>query len=91
MLNQTRADLGIPNESRLQRRGISVWRRHSELLPFFWCANGITSMLASVLGVVLSMQFGIANTYAIGVCFYVLSAFIIVSVAWRHMHAELSL
>jgi len=23
MLNQTRADLGIPNESRLQRRGIT--------------------------------------------------------------------
>jgi hypothetical protein len=70
--------------------GLSIWRRHSELLPFFWCANGITSMLASVLGVLLSMQFGIANTYAIGVCFYVLSAFMIVSVAWRHMHTEMS-
>jgi hypothetical protein len=25
--------------------GLSVWRRHSELLPFFWSANGITSTL----------------------------------------------
>jgi SAM-dependent methyltransferase len=24
--------------------GLSIWRRHSELLPFFWSANGITSM-----------------------------------------------
>jgi hypothetical protein len=45
-------------------------------------------MLASVLGVVLSMQFGIANTYAIGVCFYALSAFLIVSVTWGYRYAE---
>jgi spermidine synthase len=68
--------------------GLGIWRRHSELLPYFWCANGMTSMLASVLGVVLSMQFGIANTYGIGVCFYVIAAFVIVGVAWRYMHAE---
>jgi hypothetical protein len=67
--------------------GLSIWHRHSELLPYFWCANGIASMLASVLGVVLSMQFGIANTYAIGVCFYALSAFTIVSVAWGYKYA----
>ena len=63
--------------------GLSTWHRHSELLPYFWCANGMTSMLASVLGMVLSMQFGIANTYAIGVCFYALSAFVIASVLRR--------
>jgi len=54
--------------------GLSIWRRHSELLPFFWSANGITSMFASVLGVTLSIEFGIANTYALGVCFYVVCA-----------------
>jgi spermidine synthase len=54
--------------------GLNIWRRHAELLPFFWSANGITSMLASVLGMVLSIEFGIANTYAIGVGFYVVSA-----------------
>ncbi len=51
--------------------GLSIWRRHSELLPFFWSANGITSMFASVLGMALSIEFGIAKTYALGVCFYV--------------------
>jgi len=52
--------------------GLSIWRRHSELLPFFWSANGITSMLASVLGMALSIEFGIADTYALGVGFYVI-------------------
>jgi hypothetical protein len=54
--------------------GLGTWRRQSELLPFFWSANGITSMLASVLGVALSIEFGIANTYALGVCFYIVCA-----------------
>jgi spermidine synthase len=58
--------------------GLSVWRRHSELLPFFWSANGITSMFASVLGMALSIAFGIANTYAIGVAFYGVCAVMIV-------------
>ena len=50
--------------------GLSIWRRRPELLPFLWSANGITSMLASVLGVALSIQFGIAATYALGVGLY---------------------
>jgi hypothetical protein len=58
--------------------GLSIWRRHSELLPFFWSANGITSMFASVLGMALSIEFGIATTYALGVCFYVGSALMMV-------------
>ncbi len=57
--------------------GLSVWRDRSELLPFFWSANGITSMLASVLGMALSIAFGIANTYAIGVGFYAVCAIMI--------------
>jgi hypothetical protein len=48
------------------------------LLPFFWSANGITSMFASVLGMALSIAFGIANTYAMGVAFYVVCASMIV-------------
>jgi SAM-dependent methyltransferase len=58
--------------------GLSIWRRHAELLPFFWSANGITSMFASVLGMALSIEFGITRTYAIGACFYVVCAFMIV-------------
>jgi len=59
--------------------GLSVWRRHTDLLPFFWSANGITSMLASVLGMALSIAFGIASTYAIGVIFYAVCATMIVA------------
>jgi hypothetical protein len=58
--------------------GLSIWRRHSELLPFFWSANGITSMFASVLGMALSIEFGIARTYALGAGFYVVCAVMIV-------------
>jgi hypothetical protein len=58
--------------------GLGVWRRHAELLPFFWSANGITSMLASVLGMALSIEFGIAKTFALGVCFYAVCALMIV-------------
>ena len=58
--------------------GLGIWRRHSELLPFFWSANGITSMFASVLGMALSIEFGIARTYALGVGFYVVCALMIV-------------
>jgi len=58
--------------------GLSIWRRHSELLPFFWSSNGITSMFASVLGMALSIEFGIAKTYALGVCFYVVCILMIV-------------
>jgi hypothetical protein len=59
--------------------GLSIWRRHGELLPFFWSANGITSMFASVLGMALSIEFGIAKTYALGACFYVVCAAMIVA------------
>jgi SAM-dependent methyltransferase len=54
--------------------GLSIWRRQEALLPFFWSTNGVTSMLASVLGMALSIQFGIAKTYALGACFYVVCA-----------------
>jgi len=59
--------------------GLNIWRRHEALLPFFWSTNGVTSMLASVLGMALSIQFGIAKTYALGACFYVVCAIAIVA------------
>ncbi len=58
--------------------GLGIWRRHAALLPFFWSANGITSMLASVLGMALSIEFGIARAYALGVCFYAVCALMMV-------------
>ena len=63
--------------------GQSLWRRHTELVPFFWSSNGITSMLASVLGMALSIEFGIARTYMLGACFYVICAFLIVRDLWE--------
>jgi hypothetical protein len=62
--------------------GLGVWRCHHELLPFFWSTNGITSMFASVLGVALSIQFGIAKTYALGVCSYAVCAIVIIASRW---------
>jgi hypothetical protein len=58
--------------------GLNVWRRHEGLLPFFWSANGITSMLASVMGIALSIEVGIARTYALGACCYVVCAAIMI-------------
>jgi SAM-dependent methyltransferase len=58
--------------------GLSVWRQRPELLPFFWSANGITSMFASACGMALSIELGIAKTFAIGVCCYALCALMIV-------------
>jgi spermidine synthase len=69
--------------------GLSIWRRHQELLPFFWSANGITSMFASVLGMALSIEFGIARTFALGVGFYAVCALMIV-VSRRENRIELS-
>jgi SAM-dependent methyltransferase len=53
--------------------GLSTWRRHTDLLPFFWTANGMTSVFASVVGVALSMELGIVQTYAIGAVCYLVS------------------
>ena len=62
--------------------GLGIWRRNTDLLPFFWSANGITSMFASVLGMALSIEFGIAKTYTLGVCCYVLCALTIAASRW---------
>jgi SAM-dependent methyltransferase len=58
--------------------GLSLWRRHADLLPFFWSTNGITSVFASVLGMALSMQIGIAATFVIGACCYAVCALIVI-------------
>ena len=57
--------------------GLGAWRQQEALLPFFWSTNGVLSTFASVLGIVLSIEFGIALTYTIGACFYILCGFIL--------------
>ena len=59
--------------------GLNIWRRHDGLLPFFWSTNGITSVFASILGMALSIEFGITRTYALGVCCYVLCASVMIA------------
>ncbi|MGY3584936.1 spermidine synthase [Bradyrhizobium sp. USDA 4341] len=71
--------------------GLGIWRRHDGLLPFFWSTNGITSMLASVLGMALSIQFGITTTFALGVCCYVVCAIMIVGNRLAHPVADTAL
>ncbi len=58
--------------------GLGAWRHQGALLPFFWSTNGVLSTFASVLGILLSIEFGIALTYTIGACFYVVCALILV-------------
>ncbi len=65
--------------------GLGIWKRHTALLPFFWSANGIASTFASVLGMALSIQFGIANTFALGALIYVVCA---VMVMWERRSAH---
>lgn len=57
--------------------GLGQWRRQAELLPFFWSANGITSVFASVLGMALSMQIGIGATFVVGAFCYVACAVVL--------------
>ena len=58
--------------------GLGAWRQNETLLPYFWSTNGILSTFASVLGIVLSIELGIALTYAIGACCYVVCAILLV-------------
>jgi MFS family permease len=44
--------------------------RHGHLLPWYWGINGAASVFASVLAVVLSLQFGIAASFWMGAFCY---------------------
>ncbi|HVZ12893.1 MAG TPA: hypothetical protein VG894_00365 [Bauldia sp.] len=57
--------------------GLGAWRQQEDLLPFFWSTNGVVSTFASVLGILLSIELGIALTYTVGACFYIVCAFIL--------------
>lgn len=43
------------------------------LTPWLWGINGVTSVFASVIAIVLSMSFGISYTYWIGAGFYLIA------------------
>jgi hypothetical protein len=44
--------------------------RHEHLLPWYWGINGVASVFASVLAVVLSLEYGISFTFWVGVACY---------------------
>jgi len=47
-------------------------KKHAKLLPWFWALNGVASVFASAIAVVISMSYGISATYEMGVAFYVI-------------------
>jgi hypothetical protein len=53
--------------------GLSICReQQSKLLPYLWGVNGAASVFASVVGVVISMEYGIKQTYFYGCIGYLL-------------------
>lgn len=50
------------------------------LIPWFWAMNSASSVLGSVLGAFISINFGIGNTMLIGAGIYLLALFIIMSI-----------
>lgn len=57
--------------------GMAYTRRLVAQQPWFWGINGATSVLASIMGVAISMEYGIAATYMVGVACYVFCALIL--------------
>jgi predicted membrane-bound spermidine synthase len=47
--------------------------RASELAPWFWGINGATSVCASVLAVIVAINFGVTVTFWTGTAFYVIA------------------
>jgi hypothetical protein len=47
--------------------------RSERITPWLWGINGVTSVFASVLAIVISMSFGISYTYWIGTGFYLIA------------------
>ena len=48
-------------------------QRASELTPWFWGINGATSVCASVLAIIIAINFGVAVTFWTGTLFYVVA------------------
>jgi MFS family permease len=57
--------------------GMVLSREFTEHRAWFWSVNGATSVFASVLGMALSMEFGIAQAYWAGVACYFLCSLLV--------------
>jgi hypothetical protein len=65
--------------------GMRMSRHYNALQPWLWSVNGATSAFASVLGMAISMEYGISAAYWCGVfCYAVCMVF-----AWRNEQVEI--
>ncbi len=55
-------------------------KKHEALLPWFWALNGVASVFASILAVVLSMSYGASVTFIVGIACYVVCTIICLKV-----------
>jgi hypothetical protein len=54
--------------------GMKAAQEHAtELTPWFWGINGATSVCASVLAIIIAINFGVSVTFWTGVSFYVIA------------------
>ena len=60
--------------------GMILSRKFHDLQPWFWGVNGAASVFASVLGMAISMEYGIAQAYWCGVACY---AACLIFVLWK--------
>lgn len=61
--------------------GMVASSRHRDLQPWFWSVNGATSVLGSVLGTVISMEYGIADAFWAGIGCYLLCLVLFMALA----------
>ena len=60
----------------------ALGRSRAELIPWMWGINGATSVVASVLAMVVSLNIGLRGTLLVGVAVYAV-AWLLIVVIWR--------
>ncbi len=61
--------------------GMMMSHRFAQQQAWFWGINGAASVFASVLGMAISMEFGIAQAYWAGVACYALCVLLVIQQA----------
>jgi hypothetical protein len=59
--------------------GIRLNASREDLLPWFWAINGVMSIIATIVAVMISMTYGITATYWVGVACYVICLLCVLS------------
>ena len=71
--------------------GMILSRRFQDQQAWFWGINGATSVFASVLGMAISMEYGIAQAYWAGVASYALCLLLVMRQTRMREHPSLKL